>query len=317
MTDERSTGSARVLVTGAAGFVGQHVLTALLDAGYRVVALQRRRVLPPDVQARCECMLSGDIRDPGTRQEALRNVQFVCHLSAHIPARLDDLQEAVQCYQMNAEATLELAAAASERGVRRFVHFSTGNMYAPSDRPCSESDSVFPTECAPGYFVSKLAAELYLTHLCKRTAMEGIILRIGTPYGPGEPSQKVIPTFLRLAAQGQPLRLVNGGRPKFNFVHAADVADCAVRALESGSPGIYNVASGEHTSLREMAQTVEELFGEPKVPLHIEPATPGEFLGFPPLSIDKARRSWRFEPRSLAAGLREYRDSLAKEGAKA
>jgi nucleoside-diphosphate-sugar epimerase len=272
-------------------------------------------MLPPELQAQCEYVLSGDIRDPGTRQEALRNVQFVCHLSAYIPARFDDLQEAAQCYQVNAEATLELAAAASERGVRRFVQFSAGNMYAPSDRPCSESDSLFSTECAPSYFVSKLAAEIYLTHVWKHTPMEGVILRIGTPYGPGEPSQKVIPTFLRLAAQGQPLRMVNGGCAKFNFVYAADVADCAVKSLESGLPGVYNVASGEHTSLREMAQAVVELFGKPEVPLHIEPAAPGAFLGFPPLAIDKARRAWRFEPRSLAAGLREYRDSLAMDGA--
>jgi hypothetical protein len=64
-----------------------------------------------------------------------------------------------------------------------------------------------------------------------------------------------------------------------------------------------------------MAQAVVELFGKPEVPLHIEPAAPGAFLGFPPLAIDKARRAWRFEPRSLAAGLREYRDSLAMDGA--
>ena len=313
MTESRCTGPARVLLTGAAGFVGRYVLAALLKSGYHVVALQHRAALPLELEAHCERVLAGDLRNPGIRQEALRDVQCICHLAAYIPARLDDLKEAAECYQVNAEATLELALAAAECGIRRFVYFSTGNMYAPSGGPCSETDSVSPTECAPGYFVSKLAAELYLLHVSKRSAMQSVILRIGTPYGPGEPSQKVIPTFLRLAAQRQPLRMVNGGATKFNFVSAADLADCAVRALENGSPGIYNLSSGEHTSIRELAQAVVEMFGEPKARLQIEPATPVAFPGFAPLSIDKARKTWGFQPRSLATGLREYQDSLAKD----
>ena len=314
MSQDYATKPECVLVTGAAGFVGRHVVATLLDRGRRVVALQQRKALPPDVQPQCERVLSGDICDPAIQQEALRNAQVVCHLSAYIPVKLDDLQEAAACYLINARATLELALAASERGVRRFVHLSAGNMYAPSDRPCTESDSLFPADYATGYFVSKLAAEIYLAHVCQRTAMEVVILRVGTPYGPGEPSHKVIPTFLRQAAQAQTLRLLNGGGTRFNFVYIADVADCAVRAIESGSPGIYNVASGEHTSLREIAQTIVELFPDRKVPLHVEPATPVAFSGFPALSIDKARQMWRFVPRPLAEGLRDYRASLAKDG---
>jgi len=303
---------ACVLVTGAAGFVGRHVVTALLDRGHRVVACQRRTALPPDIQIRCERVLSGDLCDPGIQQEALRNVQVVCHLAAYIPDRIDDIQEAIPCHRANSQTTLELALAASVRGIRRFVHFSTGNMYSPSNKPCMESDSVYPAGKAGGYFVSKLAAELYLAQVCEHSAMEPVVLRAGTPYGPGEPSRKVIPTFLRLAARRQTLRVVNGGDARFNFVYIADVADCAVRAIEGGCPGIYNVASGEHTSLREMAEAIVEIFGG-NVPLQVEPPEQGAFPGFPALSIDKARQAWRFTPRSLDTGLREYWASLVKE----
>lgn len=300
----------RVLVTGAAGFVGRYVVTALLDAGYPVIALRHRTALPAELAARCQRVLAGDLRDPAIRQEALRDANCICHLSAYIPPRLDDLEEAARCYAVNAEATLELALAARKCGIRRFVHFSTGNMYAPADSPRSETDSLFPAECAPGYFVSKIAAELYLMHAVRRTATDCVILRIATPYGPGEPSRKVIPAFLRLAAERQPLRMANGGVTRFNFVHVADVADCAVRAVETGAPGIYNVAAGEHTSIREMAEQVVDLFGEPRAPLQIEPASPGAFAGFPALSIAKACEVWGFAPRSLAAGLRAYRDQM-------
>ena len=302
-----------ILVTGATGFIGRHVVAALADRGCRVVALQHRTELPADVQSRCERVVSGDIRDPDIQKEALQNVRSVCHLSAYIPARINDLAEAPPCYLINAQATLELGAAAANQGVRRFVYMSTGNMYAPSATPRTEDDNLFPVEYATGYFVSKLAAELYLTHIAKRTTMEVLILRVASPYGPGEPREKVIPNFLRLAAQGQELRIVNGGRARYNFVYVTDVAECVVKALDHGDPGVYNVASGEHTSVRELTEAIVELFAERAVPLHVEPETPGSFAGFPALSIEKARRTWGFAPRSLAAGLREYQATIARD----
>jgi UDP-glucose 4-epimerase len=315
MTDGSAKNAGCVLVTGAAGFIGRHVVEALLERGQAIVALQHRRTMPLQIQARCKRVLSGDLRDPGIQQEALRDVQVVCHLSAYVPARFDDSpQEALSCYLVNAQATLELAVAASDRGIRRFIHLSTGNMYAASNRPCIETDSLFPAGYAAGYFASKLAAELYLTHLAKRTGIEVVILRVGTPYGPGEPGQKVIPSFLRLAAQGQALRIANGGGARYNFVYVTDVASCAVMAIEKGPPGIYNVASGEHTSIRELTHAIVELFGEREVPLDIEPATTAAaFPGFPALSIEKARRTWGFAPSSVATGLRKYLASLAEE----
>jgi nucleoside-diphosphate-sugar epimerase len=116
---------------------------------------------------------------------------------------------------------------------------------------------------------------------------------------------------LRQAEAGEPLRLANGGGANLNFVYVADVVDCMLRAIGSGAPGIYNVASGECTRLLDVARAVVEMFDEREVTLHIEPAAPASFAGFPALSIDRARETWGFAPRSLAEGLREYRSSLA------
>lgn len=314
MTHDAANRASSVLVTGAAGFIGRHLVEALLEKGYRVIALQHRKTLPPSLSSRCERLVAGDICDPRIQRDAVRGVDFICHLSAYIPAvPKDDLKEAVLCYQINAQTTLELATVASQNGIRRFVHLSTGNMYTPSDKPCVEADSLFPDRYATGYFASKLAAELYLSQLGKQTGMEVLILRIGTPYGPGEPHLKVIPNFLRLAAKGQALRVANGGEARYNFVYVTDVADCIVRATENGPAGIYNVASGEHTSIRELTHLIVQLFSERDVPLHVEPVTPVSFPGFPALSIKKAQHTWRFAPRSLASGLEDYRASLAKD----
>ncbi|ORW33467.1 hypothetical protein AWB91_07835 [Mycobacterium paraense] len=303
-----------VLVTGAAGFTGRHVIRALTDGGYRVAAWQHRTPLPADLAALCERVTCGDIREPQDRAAALEGVDAVCHLSAYIPARMDDLHEAALCNEINALAAIDLAEEAAQRGVRRFVQLSGANIYADCDGPRTESDAAFPSRYATAYLTSKLAAEVYLSNVANRTGIEVLILRVATPYGPGEPAQKVIPTFLRLAAEGKPLRMVNGGVARFSYVHVADVATAVLNAVGSGDGGIYNIASGEHTSLLELARQIVAMHGQGDAALQIEPAVPGSFAGFAPVSIEKARQTWGFAPRPLGAGLRDYRDYLVEQG---
>lgn len=304
-----------VLVTGAAGFTGRHVLRTLADADYRLAALQHRTPLPPDLASLCERVTVGDIRDPQVRAAALDGVSMVCHLSAYIPARMDGLQEADLCNQVNALAVMDFAEEAAERGVRRFLQISGANMYAPSDTPRTESDAVFPARFGTAYLVSKFAAEVYLSNVAQRTGIEVVILRVATPYGPGEPANKVIPTFLRMAAEGKPLRMVSGGAARFSYVHVGDVAGSVLNAVSGGAGGIYNIASGEHTSVLELAQQIVALHGEGEVMLDIEPVVPGAFTGFAPVSIEKAWQTWQFAPRPLATGLRDYRNYLLAQGA--
>jgi len=295
----------RVLVTGAAGFIGRHVTTTLLKQGFAVTAADLRP-LPHDLPANGTRAVVGDICDPACRLEALRDVKVVCHLSAYMPQSLDDPRDAEACFRINALATLDLAQDAAAAAVGRFVYLSGGNIYAPSGTPCTEESPVYPAGYAAGYLVSKLAGELYAASVCARTGMAGLMLRVGTPYGPGEPPRKVIPTFLAQAAQGVPLRLANGGTAAFNFIHVADVADCVARAAAVGPSGIYNVSSGEHTTLRQTAEAVAALHPQGQVTLDVAPAVPGAFAGFAAMSASKARTIWNFAPRQLADGLRDY-----------
>jgi UDP-glucose 4-epimerase len=314
MTGTDADGTGLVLVTGAAGFIGKHVVRALVDNGYRVAALQHRTALPGEMATLCERVTSGDICDAAVRRAALDQADAVCHLSAYAPARMDDLHEANRCNQINALGAVDLAEEAAQRGVRRFVHVSAANMYAHGDSPRGESDAVFPSHYATAYLTSKLASEIYLSNIAERTDMELLILRVATPYGPGEPAQRVIPTFLRLAAEGKPLRVADGGVARFSYVHVADVATSVLGAVGSGAGGIYNIASGEHTSVLELAQRIVAMQGATPDTLQIGSASSGSFQGFAPVSIEKAYQTWRLNPRPLAVGLREYRDYLVDRG---
>lgn len=306
MSATRPTPRRRTLVTGGAGFVGQHVIAALHQRGEPVVALEHRRKLPGDVAAKCCEVITGDLLQKHAARRATEMVDRVCHLAAYIPRDLNDADEAETCYRVNALATLQLARAAVASGVERFVYVSAANAYVPGDRPAREEDAMFPSTAAPYYLASKLAGEIYLHHVCGQSATCGITLRVGTPYGPGEPSEKVIPTLLARARRGEPLPLRQGGRAAYNFVYVEDVARCVAAALESGESGVYNIASGESTTLLSLAETIADLYAERSPPIVLEPVDDDRVQGFRAVSVDKARRTWAFAPLTLREGLRQY-----------
>jgi nucleoside-diphosphate-sugar epimerase len=294
-------------VTGAAGFIGRHVVDFLVSRGHNVVALQHRIELPPSTKKNCKDVFTGDICDPELRHKVLLNIDSVCHIAAYIPDSFDNISEAEPCYRVNALATLGLATAAVKLGIKRFVYLSAANMYSHSDKPASEEDRVFPSETATYYLMSKLAGEVYLMHVSQHTEMNAISLRIGTPYGPGEPIQKVVSTFMSHAERGETLRVMHGGTPLYNFIYVKDIAFCVVRALETGHSGIYNIASGEHTSLRELAEAMVKVYKDKNLKISVEPESEHSPAGFPALSIEKAKHMWNFRPLSLMDGLRRYR----------
>lgn len=315
-----STGESKidqcVLVTGAAGFLGRHVVDALLAEGAAVTVLQGPGDTPQDNWSRCARVVTGDICDLRVQTDALVGVQAVCHLAAYIPHAFADHSESLRCHLVNADATLNLALRAAAAGVRRFVFASAGNMYAPCNRPCREEDPLFPMGPASGYLASKLTAEVYLGDIMRRTALDVTILRIGTPYGPGEPARKAIPTFLRLAASGKSLLLRDGGEAAYNFIYVDDVTHCLVSALQTGPTGTFNVASGESTTLLDLAKKVSSLYADRTVQVTVEPSLSlHPERGFPPVATDKARRMLGLAPRPLAEGLTVYKKWLERTGA--
>ena len=100
-------------------------------------------------------------------------------------------------------------------------------------------------------------------------------------------------------------------RPDERHIRASDVAELAAQAVAAPAQGFFNVGSGEHTTLLELARTVAALPGIGAA-LEIEPAAAGAFGGFPAIAIDKARATFGFAPRPLAAGRRDYRDFLRR-----
>lgn len=232
---------ARVLVTGASGFIGPHVVAALTAAGYRPRLAQRRAAPVPD---RAEAVVTGELSEPIDWSAALEGVAHVVHLAglAHAGPGLDE----ALYRRINTQATLELAQAAQQAGVERFIHLSsikaqTGAFDGP---PLSESDPPAPGDA---YGRSKLAAEQGLAGL----DLDWVSLRPVLVYGPGVKANMA--ALLRLARLPAPLPLGGLTRPR-SVLAVENLAEAILFALTPACPArcAYTVADPEPVSVAQM-----------------------------------------------------------------
>jgi UDP-glucose 4-epimerase len=231
----------RILLTGASGFVGPHVATALLRAGYRLRLAQRR---PGPAPEDAETVATGDLSVPIDWPAALAGVDHVVHMAglAHAGPGLDE----APYRRINTEATLELARAAAAAGVRRFIYLSSikalsGAFDGP---PLSEDAEPAPADV---YGHSKLAAEQGLAEL----DLDWVALRPVLIYGPGVKANMA--ALLRLARSPLPLPLGGLKAPR-SLLAVENLAEAIRFALTPACPArqAYTVSDPEPLSVAEM-----------------------------------------------------------------
>ncbi|MFI0349039.1 NAD-dependent epimerase/dehydratase family protein [Actinomadura sp. 9N407] len=276
----------RVLVTGAAGYVGYAVGLRLIAAGHEVSGLVRRadRMLPPGVRP-----VIGDLLDPAALGAVLDEpYDAVCHLAALTRVR-ESFAEPLRFFTANVQGTVNLLEALSPR-TTRFVYGSTAAVYGTPDRqPIPEDQTPAPTS---PYGASKLAAEQVVRFHARTGAIGATVLRTfnvaGAVGGRPDPDRtRLIPKALAVAAGDAPHLEINGdGAAVREYLHVDDLAAAHVRALETVAPGqdrLYNVGTGAGTSVLEVITAVERVTGRP-VPTVRRPPQPE-----PPLLVCDAR----------------------------
>ncbi|HEU5158751.1 MAG TPA: SDR family NAD(P)-dependent oxidoreductase [Streptosporangiaceae bacterium] len=274
----------RVLVTGAAGYVGYAVGRRLVDAGHDVAGLIRRpaqtRRLPGEVVPVVADLLDyGNLRAAVTtvaRHELGGPLDGVCHLAGLARVR-ESFADPLAYFAANVQGTVNLLRSLPENA--HVVLGSTGAVYgSPEVQPITEAQPPAP---ASPYAASKLAAEEVLRYHARTERAGAVVLRTFNVAGsvddrPDPDESRLVGKALDVAAGRLPHLTVNGdGTAVREFVHVDDLAAAYVLALEAAARGlhrVFNVGSGTGTSVRDVVATVAEITGRPVPTVSAPPA---------------------------------------------
>jgi UDP-glucose 4-epimerase len=259
----------KILVTGGAGFIGSHVVDAMLAVGHEVVIVDdlstgRKRNLNPSAK-----FYQMDIRDPGLADVFERErPEVVDHHAAQMDVRrsvADPLFDA----DVNVRGTLNLLEAARTHGTRKVIYVSTGGAAygEPKYLPCDEDHPIDPI-CQ--YGVSKHVVEHYLFVYRYLYSLDYTVLRYPNVYGPRQDPHGeagVVAIFSGKMLAGEPVTINGNGEQERDYVYVADCARANVLALNQGAGTIYNLGSNRGTSVNLLFSTLANIIGysaEPK-----------------------------------------------------
>jgi nucleoside-diphosphate-sugar epimerase len=255
-----------VLVTGASGFIGSHLVRRLLQDGARVHALSSvvSSVYPQRLaEVRDRIVLhEGSLADRGAMDvvAAAAQPRFVFHLGAYTHVG-KSWQRVDECVQTNVQGTVNLLQALAGTGYERFVYTGTSEIYGDVAVPFAETDDVNPIS---PYSVSKYAGERYCRMFFQGKGWPIVMVRPFNAYGPAQSPDRVIPEIIVRALRGQELKMTQGLQTReFNYVE--DLADGFVRlATTPGVDGeVFNLGCGEEVSMRDLATRLLERMGNP------------------------------------------------------
>jgi nucleoside-diphosphate-sugar epimerase len=297
------------LVTGGAGFIGSHLVDALLASGARVRVLDDLSNGTRANLARCLDrieFLVADIRDAGACREACAGAAVVFHLAAlgSVPRSMKDPATSIA---VNVSGTANVFAAARDARVRRIVYASSSSVYGDSTRlPKREGEEGLPLS---PYALSKVMNEELAANFARCFSMELVGLRYFNVYGPRQdpdgPYAAVIPRFFKAYLSGEAPVIYGDGSQSRDFTYVADAVEANLRAAAAPASACgraYNIAGGNQTSVNDLAEAVRGVAGGGPPPCHEAPRAGDVLHSAADLSLSE--RELGFRPRvGLAGGL--------------
>jgi nucleoside-diphosphate-sugar epimerase len=252
----------RVLVTGAAGFIGARVVRELLDAGHEVTALLRPGGAAPRLAAVHDqiAVARADLEDRTAVAAALAEArpQGCIHLAWYAEPGLY-LQSERNIPAL--EASLALLAALADAGCASMVAAGTCAEYAPVERALAEDA---PTRPDTLYAACKLAFAVVGQQLAAARGVRFAWGRVFHLYGPDEDPRRLVPALMGALMAGREFAASSGDQVR-DYLHVDDVARAFVVLLERQAPGVYNIASGERVAIRNLMETIGRIAGRPEL----------------------------------------------------
>jgi UDP-glucose 4-epimerase len=261
----------KVVVTGAAGFIGSHVAESLVADGHEVVGIDCFTDYYPRSakEANLQCLReSPRFRLVEARlQDAelaplLEGAAHVYHLAAQAGVRASWGREFAHYTEHNVLATQRLLEAALAAGRPTVVNASSSSVYG--DAPALPLREDGPCQPVSPYGVTKLAAEHLAVLYHRNHGLPAVSLRFFTVYGPRQRPDMAFHRFLKAARDGEAVTVFGDGKQTRDFTYVADIVQAVRAAALSGRPGsVYNVGGGERVVLNEVLRVIESVTGRP------------------------------------------------------
>jgi UDP-glucose 4-epimerase len=269
---------AKVLVTGGAGFIGSHLVEALVRLGHDVTVLDNLSTGKIENLASVQGhirFITGDVRDYDTVSNACAGCEFVFHEAAHVSVA-ESVEVPQKTIAINVDGTLNVLLAASRKGVKRFIFASSSSVYGDTD-VLPQKETMLPSPVSP-YAASKISGE----HLCQAFSrsygIETVSLRYFNVFGPRQdpnsPYAAVIPKFISALVKGEAPIIFGTGKQSRDFVYVDNVVSANILAMtaDAVSGAVFNIGSGEEYDLltlldvvsKETKQNIAPVFSKPR-----------------------------------------------------
>jgi len=260
----------RVVVTGGAGFIGSHVVDALVARGDEVVVVDSLATGKRENVAAAADLRVQDVREPLDElfEEVLPEAIF--HLAAQADVRVS-VEHPVEDAEVNVLGTVRVLEASRRHGAGQIVFSSTGGaIYGECDGPAQETALLNPVS---PYGVAKLAGEEYLRGYNRLYGSIHVVLRYGNVYGPRQDPHGeagVVAIFLGALRRGEQPRIFGDGSQTRDYIYIGDVARATLAALGQEG-GVYNVGTGRETSVVELYELCRQVAGSSLDAEHVPP----------------------------------------------
>ena len=293
-------GKGRVLVTGGGGFIGSHLVDALLSEGYEVRVLDNFATGRRENLAHCADdidLREGDIRSVPVVESAVEGIDAILHEAA-LPSVPRSVEDPFTTNEVNVTGTLNLLSAAVKSGVGRIVFASSSSVYGDTE-VLPKHEDLLPMPMSP-YAVSKSTGELYLSAFGRLYGIDTLAMRYFNVFGPRQdPTSQysgVVAKFMTAATKGEPFTVHGDGLQARDFTYIENVVHANMLALSVPELGgtFANVACGGRYTLLDLIEAVRSASGSDAPVIYGESRT-GD-VRYSEASIDRVRNLLGYEP---------------------